>query len=502
MQVPHEYVELENGIKLVVNIIYIPMRNKSGKKTGYCIADYDDYDMLKMFKYHKVITPAGKVYVMSNKKVNMHELVMGAKAPLNMIIDHDNSNGLDNRRSNLKYATLGYNAHNRVKKANTSSIYIGVTKDKGKWVSSITYKHKFYRLGRFVDEREAARAYDFNALLHYGKHANINKDSDGNFLLTDEEIQLGIEGNLPDKYIYKGRRKTSGLPTNIKKRDNKYYFVKEVNKKYHCGKRRNTIQEAVRDRDVFIDELKRKEHEKEMKRRKNIVRNKDGIAIIKVLNGKDVFVDDHIWGDVSRFRWQDKEGYAQGRVNRDNTRMHVYIYVKYVGPIPDGKTVDHIESMMKHDNRLGNLRALTAKGQSHNRKKNKGMLLKYKGVHLSGKGSFVAQIDNNYLGAFKTEEKAAEKFNEEAIKIYGENARLNKITTKNTTTLHYFNDETITLEFIQNMTTVVELREVYRFKKEWWDYTDDIEKINDIKSKIKGKTFDDYKNIAIDLLSK
>ena len=67
--------------------------------------------------------------------------------------------------------------------------------------------------------------------------------------------------------------------------------------------------------------------------------------------------------------------------------------------------------------------------------------------------------------SFLTEEAAY--YNDYALKEFGVAACLNNITTNNTTIDFYFSDNTITLEFIENITKITELKEVYRAKSHW-----------------------------------
>ncbi len=95
--------------------------------------------------------------------------------------------------------------------------------------------------------------------------------------------------------------------------------------------------------------------------------------------------------------------------------------------------VDHINGDSS-DNRLINLRECTHKQNSANRKLNKNNKTGFKGVEIKG-SKFVARIRMNgsmkHLGIFIKPEDAAKKYNEFALKLHGEFARLNEIKGEN-----------------------------------------------------------------------
>lgn len=101
----------------------------------------------------------------------MHVLIMGQVG-----VDHIDGNGLNNRRSNLRPATISQNGANRRKQAGTSSVFKGVcwNKRRKKWSATIRYDGKTRSLGYFVNEEDAARAYDAAALATWGEYARPN----------------------------------------------------------------------------------------------------------------------------------------------------------------------------------------------------------------------------------------------------------------------------------------------------------------------------------------
>ena len=92
----------------------------------------------------------------SIKYPTMHQFIMGKRRGYQ--IDHINRNGLDNRRSNLRFATNRTQVLNRRKVKNSSSNYKGISrrKDTGKWVAYVSIgHHTTMHLGSYVTEVEA-----------------------------------------------------------------------------------------------------------------------------------------------------------------------------------------------------------------------------------------------------------------------------------------------------------------------------------------------------------
>lgn len=109
------------------------------------------------------------------KKISMHRVIMGAYNH-EIMIDHINHDGLDNRECNLRLVTNQLNQLNSLKQENCTSRYKGVSfyKNKKKFVARIINKKGSIFLGMFKDEISAAKAYDKYAKENYGEFANLN----------------------------------------------------------------------------------------------------------------------------------------------------------------------------------------------------------------------------------------------------------------------------------------------------------------------------------------
>lgn len=98
-------------------------------------------------------------------------------------IDHKNRNGLDNRRSNLRWASQLENSRNRSKNKKCSTKYIGVSfsPDKNKtnpYRAYIKVGRQQKHLGFFANLEDAARARDVAAKSHHGEFASLNFGED------------------------------------------------------------------------------------------------------------------------------------------------------------------------------------------------------------------------------------------------------------------------------------------------------------------------------------
>ena len=136
----------------------------------FAIVDDEDYERLSANKWraHKegrafyaVRSERIKTGPRRERQVRMHAVI--AATPPGMETDHVDGDGLNNRRSNLRVVTPQQNQRNqRNKRHGCSSRFRGVTlhKPTGKWQAAINTGARTVYLGLFVDEIDAARAFD------------------------------------------------------------------------------------------------------------------------------------------------------------------------------------------------------------------------------------------------------------------------------------------------------------------------------------------------------
>jgi two-component SAPR family response regulator len=143
------------------------------------IVDDEDYEELVKHSWH--VTAQGyaarrvTISYYNSTIVSMHRTVMCYEGDL--LVDHINGDKLDNRKENLRLATVAQNVMNSAKR---SGVYKGVSRSsKNRYRSRLTYKGKELNLGVFESSHDAARMYNFWAHDLFGEYATLNKISEG-----------------------------------------------------------------------------------------------------------------------------------------------------------------------------------------------------------------------------------------------------------------------------------------------------------------------------------
>ncbi len=107
--------------------------------------------------------------------IRMHREILGLKKGDKHDGEHQDGDGLNNQRFNLRKCTRSQNSMNQ-HKTYGSSQYKGVSlyKPTGKWRAEIMKDGKSHYLGAHALEDEAARVYDEAAKELFGEFANTN----------------------------------------------------------------------------------------------------------------------------------------------------------------------------------------------------------------------------------------------------------------------------------------------------------------------------------------
>lgn len=144
------------------------------------IIDDEDFDLIKDCKVH--IHPGkqthyARCFFAGGKRKYLHRLVK--PTPDGMFIDHINSNGLDNRKSNLRICSIKENSRKQSKQSRETKFkYKGVTHREGlskPFRSHIYVDGKWIDLGYYKTLEEAALVYNEAAVKYFGEFVILNE---------------------------------------------------------------------------------------------------------------------------------------------------------------------------------------------------------------------------------------------------------------------------------------------------------------------------------------
>jgi hypothetical protein len=149
------------------------------------------------------------------------------------------------------------------------------------------------------------------------------------------------------------------------------------------------------------------------------------MAEITLSGGYVALVDDEDLPMLAAFRWRAMKMHGQDRyVYVVSGAKKVVAMHRLITGAPKGLVVDHINGN-RLDNRKENLRVCTHAQNLMNRASKR----KFKGVRLREGGRWQAAIRvggvRHCLGGFETAEEAARAYDDAAVRLHGEFARLN-----------------------------------------------------------------------------
>jgi len=146
------------------------------------LVDDEDYKELNQHKWYAAKNNYGGFFAVRGKgksphqrTVSMHREIMNF--PKRMQVDHRNHHTLDNRKSNLRICNCSENMQNGKAHKGGTSKHKGVVwhKNKKKWMAQIQLNGKQTYLGYFINEIEAANAYNEAATELFGEFAYLNQ---------------------------------------------------------------------------------------------------------------------------------------------------------------------------------------------------------------------------------------------------------------------------------------------------------------------------------------
>lgn len=140
------------------------------------LIDAADAPLLSGFKLYSEVRKH-TVYVQCHKKglprgryIYLHVLVTGRRGD-----DHRDGDGLNNRRGNLRPATVGQNTRNGPKRSEQNPFKgLNFHRATGKWRAQISIDYKKICGPLRITSLEAAMDYDELAARHHGEFARLN----------------------------------------------------------------------------------------------------------------------------------------------------------------------------------------------------------------------------------------------------------------------------------------------------------------------------------------
>jgi hypothetical protein len=507
-------------------LIFIPLSNKDGNIVDYGITCLKYYDKIKDYSFYRFRKGKRKYVNCSNGK-RMHEIIFGRKAkqggwekvenyveteetksavwltsigvPLphigkkwnfcrdeqgnvyikypGYVIDHRNSDGLDNRSVNLREIPFSTNTANKSKvKGRRMSDYFGVTWSQGKWVGNVKNNGVWY-YKRFDNEIEAAIFRDMYALVVF-KEIICN-----NGMLTEEQTEDILkrgEAAIPKNY----------KATQKKKRDLPKYIIKDKElfrvSKHYNGKQYfksfKTLDEAKAAVPLLLNEIQKLKDENEkikIESKRHNTNEKYGFLESRDINGNInaiVKLNKSVWEKFAKFTWSMSNNKRLKRnIDGFDEEIHVHVFRLFFeeyhrtvhGTIDHTKQDEIIDGIYYSDCTIENLRCATFSQQTQNRENMS--VLPYKGVTLSN-GKFFANFSWKGVRKFgkrrKYIEDAAKDYNDFALEKW-DGAKLNIISDKKTTVEDLFHKSVLTLDKIQKFSKAIEIISTLYVNEDW-----------------------------------
>jgi hypothetical protein len=137
------------------------------------LVDDEDFDRISCHKWtaarngytwYAVRMPSRKLG--PRRHIYMHNEIMEGLG-----VDHRNRNGLDNTRTNLRFASGSQNRANSKLRTNNTSGNPGVWWNNNKWQAGISVRSRSIHLGSFADKITAAHARRQAELAYFGEFA-------------------------------------------------------------------------------------------------------------------------------------------------------------------------------------------------------------------------------------------------------------------------------------------------------------------------------------------
>lgn len=195
------------------------------------IVDDDDYEELNYFNWEFRGMTIVRQYSFNGKGkiMSLASHVFKGDIPDGCVIDHINRNPTDNRKENLRVATRSENGYNtgpwNPRTMKKYSGYKGVGTNRDLWTARIFFKSRFFNVGTYQNEMEAAAAYDYAARKLFKEFAYTNFPG----LVVDSWPEIDAVLSAPAKTVVEAsltRIKRKGCTSRFKgvtKRKNRFF---------------------------------------------------------------------------------------------------------------------------------------------------------------------------------------------------------------------------------------------------------------------------------------
>jgi len=148
--------------------------NVSLTKGFVAVVDVTDLGIVAGYRWVVLISgQTGHAYAVRyhlGKCILMHRELLSA--PPGMWVDHEDGDGLNNRRKNIRIATPAQNMANKVVERRNRLGIKGVSLDGGRYRATIKPDGRTIHLGRYNTPEEAAAAYRGAARILWGDYAH------------------------------------------------------------------------------------------------------------------------------------------------------------------------------------------------------------------------------------------------------------------------------------------------------------------------------------------
>jgi len=222
----------ENTVKLLLNY----------KDDKFVIVDKEDYENIKYYKCR--ISNRYVLIEINGVDFSLHRYLLGVTDP-DIMVDHIDSNRLNNKKDNLRSSNDKLNPQNRLKIDGTTSKYIGVhcVKVNNSWRATVINDGKKVFSETYTDEEAAARARDVYIIEQMkGSHYKLNFKWTDNDLITWKKQLNKVKRKFTSSYVGVNFRKDSDRWRSTVYIKNKLIFTSHY----------TTEEHAARARDLYI----------------------------------------------------------------------------------------------------------------------------------------------------------------------------------------------------------------------------------------------------------